>query len=204
MELGLENATVCVCACVYMYVCVCVTGIGLKPMVINVTTLANRNPPTDLPHSTVPNETGPQRTTARGKPVPMEVRSPNILKVVMLASEATTPDPGDRPMDLLLLSGVVIKNDRGVWRLVEGSNFHDPLPFDCTDHTERFVLPGGIRVIFNHSHTPKRWHVLPPPTPTPSLDSGSNVDSTEHAQNVAIEDMDSNFRYGNNIILYYH
>ena len=90
----------------------------------------------------------------------------------------------------LSLSGVVVRNERGVWRLVEGSNFHDPLPIDCSDHTENFVLPGGIRAIFNHSRTPKRWHVLPPPTPSPSGGSRSDLDHTEHAQTVMVEDMD--------------
>jgi hypothetical protein len=107
--------------------------------------------------------------------------------MVLLASETTASDTSERTMDLLSLSGVVVKNDRGVWRLIEGSNFHDPLPFDCQDHTETLVLPGGIRAIFNHSRTPKRWHVLSPPTPAPSVDSHSD---SEHAQNIVVEDMD--------------
>ena len=129
-------------------------------------------------------------TKQRPLQVPMEVRSPNILKVVLLASESTARDTNERTMDLLSLSGVVVKNERGVWRLVEGSKFHDPLPFDCSDHTETFVLPGGIRAVFNHSTTPKQWHVLPPPTPSPSVDSRSESDHTEHAQNGGVEDMD--------------
>ena len=165
-----------------------VTGMGLKPMVIDVAALANRIPtPSTLPNTTDPNKTGPQQTTRK----PIEVRSPNILKVVMLASESMSSDGGERAMDMLSLSGVVLKNDRGVWRLAEGCNFHDPLPFDCQDHTETFVLPGGIRAIFNHSQTPKRWHVLPPPTPAPSVDNILDTNSTEHAQTVTIEDMDS-------------
>ena len=163
-------------------------------MVIDVSTLVNRTSPSHLTHTTTLNETIPQQTTAvNGKPIPMEVRSPNILKIAMLASETRATETQERPMDLLSLSGVVLKNDRGVWRIVEGSNFHDPLPFDCTDHTENFVLPGGIRVIFNHSQNPKRWHVLPPPTPTHSVDSRSDADSTEHAQNIVVEDMDSRY-----------
>ena len=61
-------------------------------------------------------------------------------------------------------------------------NFHDPLLFDCDDHTESFPLPGGIWAIYNHTH--KRWHVLLPPTttaPTPSGDEGeSMIDSAEY------------------------
>ena len=159
---------------------------GLKPMVIDVSLLAP-------PHTTNKTTTEPQQTTGtknRPPQVPMEVRSPNILKVVLLASESTASDTSERTMDLLSLSGVVVRNDRGVWHLVEGSNFHDPLPFDCSDHTETFVLPGGIRAVFNHSTAPKRWHVLPPPTPSPSIDSRSESDRTEHAQNVGVDDMD--------------
>ena len=155
-------------------------------MVIDVSTLAP-------PHTTDGTTAEPQLTNGtknRPPQVPMEVRSPNILKVILNASESTASDVGKRAMDLLSLSGVVVKNDRGVWHLIEGSNFHDPLPFDCSDHTERFVLPGGIRAIFNHSTTPKRWHVLPPPTPAPSVGSRSDLDETEHAQNIVIEDMD--------------
>ena len=159
---------------------------GLKPMVIDVSLLAP-------PHTTNKTTTEPQQTTGtknRPPQVPMEVRSPNILKVVLLASESTASDTSERTMDLLSLSGVVVRNDRGVWHLVEGSNFHDPLPFDCSDHTETFVLPGGIRAVFNHSTAPKRWHVLPPSTPSPSIDSRSESDRTEHAQNVGVDDMD--------------
>ena len=73
-------------------------------------------------------------------------------------------------------------NNRGIWRIQDGCNFHDPLPFDCDDHTESFPLPGGIRAIYNHTH--KRWHVLPPPaTPiaTPSGDdANSMIDSASY------------------------
>ena len=157
---------------------------GLQPMAINLPALANRVTPSPLPYVTV------QPSGGSGKPVPIEVRSPNILKVIMQASETTATDSREKPMDLLSLSGVAIRNDRGAWRLVEGFNFHDPLPADCQDHTENFVLPGGIRVIFNHSQTPKCWHVLSPPTPAPSVDSRSDVDSTEHAQYGATEELD--------------
>ncbi|CAI7997422.1 hypothetical protein GBAR_LOCUS2146 [Geodia barretti] len=95
---------------------------GLKPMVIDVSLLAP-------PHTTNKTTTEPQQTTGtknRPPQVPMEVRSPNILKVVLLASESTASDTSERTMDLLSLSGVVVRNDRGVWHLVEGSNFHDP------------------------------------------------------------------------------
>ena len=146
-------------------------------MIIDISKLPTQATPThELPHTTTQNQSdGIHQTTTdesgqpQPQPQPMEVRSPNILKVVMLASETITSETGGaRPMDLLSLSGVVIKNERGVWSLVEGANFHDPLPSDCADHTENFVLPGGIRAIFNHSRTPKRWHVLPPPTPSHS------------------------------------
>ena len=160
-------------------------------MVIDISALANRTTPSPLPNVTDPNKTGPQRTT--GKPI--EVRSPNILKVVMLASETMSSDGGERAMDMLSLSGVVLKYERGVWVLAGGCNFHDPLPFDCQDHTETFVLPGGIRAIFNHSQAPKRWHVLPPPTPAPSVDNRPDENSTEHAQTIAIEDMDSRYTH---------
>ena len=94
-------------------------------------------------------------------------------------------------MDLISLSGVCLRNDRGKWRLQEGCNFHDPLPLECEDHTESFPLAGGARVIYNHTH--KRWHVLPPPTPTPSVDElRSEVDSTERSQ--SFDDKDG--RYG--------
>ena len=91
-------------------------------------------------------------------------------------------------MDFISLSGVCLRNDRGIWKIQEGCNYHDPLPFDCDDHTETFPLPGGIRAIYNHTH--KRWHVLPSRTPnaTPSGDdSQSVVDSIEHAH---FEDQD--------------
>ena len=167
-------------------------------MIIDISKLPTQATPThELPQTTTQNQNdGIHQTTTdeSGHPQPMEVRSPNILKVVMLASETITSEiRGARPMDLLSLSGVVIKNERGVWSLVEGANFHDPLPFDCADHTENFVLPGGIRAIFNHSRTPKRWHVLPPPTPSHSTSSRSDGDYTEHAQNIVIEDMDSRY-----------
>ncbi len=83
-------------------------------------------------------------------------------------------------MDFINLSGVCLHNNRGVWYIQEGYNYHDPLPFDCTDHTETFPLPGGIRVVFNHTH--KRWHVYPPPplSSAPSVDeNGSLADSVE-------------------------
>ena len=83
---------------------------GLKPMVIDVSLLAP-------PHTTNKTTTEPQQTTGtknRPPQVPMEVRSPNILKVVLLASESTASDTSERTMDLLSLSGVVVRNDRGV------------------------------------------------------------------------------------------
>lgn len=96
--------------------------------------------------------------------LPIVVRSPNVLKVVLLqACEATGNSAETKPMDLISLSGVALQNVKGEWQLQEGANFHDPLPPDCSDHTETFPLPGGIRVIYNHTH--KRWHVLPPPPP---------------------------------------
>ena len=140
----------------------------LKPHVTKVTT--------QQPQETNGSQAVPRPTT------PMDIRSPNVLKMVLLASEATVNDTSERAMDQLSLSGVVVRNDRGIWRLVEGSNFHDPLPFNCSDHTENFVLPGGIRAIFNHSRSPKRWHVLPPPTPTPSIGSRSDLSHNEHTQ----------------------
>ena len=155
-------------------------------MAINLAALAERSH-SPLPLLTISNESGPLQTNER--PLPIEVRSPNILKVIMQATETPAEDPNERPMDLLSLSGVVVKNDRGIWRLQEGCNFHDPLPQDCQDHTENFVLPGGIRVIFNHSQTPKRWHVLSPPTPTPSVDGRSSIDLTERAPNTEELDM---------------
>ncbi len=86
-------------------------------------------------------------------------------------------------MDFINLSGVCLRNERGAWQIQDGYNYHDPLPFDCTDHTETFPLPGGIRVVYNHTH--KRWHVYPPPpiSSAPSVDEDrSMADSTEHAQ----------------------
>ena len=88
-----------------------------------------------------------------------------------------------KPMDLISLSGVVLRNQRGTWRIQEGYNFHDELPFDCDDHTETFRLSGGIRAVYNHTH--KRWHVLHPSRPTPISvgdDSGSVSNSAEYSR----------------------
>ena len=110
----------------------------------------------------------PADTLADSEPanaaVPIPIRSPNVLKIVLLqASEAAGSSVESTPMDLISLSGVALHNVKGEWELLEGANFHDPLPLDCCDHTETFPLPGGIRAIYNHTH--RRWHVLPPPPP---------------------------------------
>ena len=106
----------------------------------------------------------------------------SLLKVILLQSlEASTGTIESKPMDFISLSGVCLRNDHGVWRIQEGCNYHDPLAFDCEDHTETFPLPGGIRAVYNHTH--KRWHVLPTPSSTPSLEeSRSEVDSGEHTE----------------------
>ena len=103
----------------------------------------------------------------------------SLLKVILLQSlEASTGTIESKPMDFISLSGVCLRNDHGVWRIQEGCNYHDPLAFDCEDHTETFPLPGGIRAIYNHTH--KRWHVLPTSSLTPSMEeSRSELDSSE-------------------------
>ena len=124
------------------------------PMVINLEKLAslNKAPPTDsAPSSLV------------GKPVaPIDIRTPNMLKMVLLqASESSSVvSETSGPMDLISLSGVGLRNERGTWRMVAGSSFHDAPPTTSTDHTESFPLAGGIRAVFNH--TQKCWYVLPP------------------------------------------
>ena len=103
----------------------------------------------------------------------------SLLKVILLqSSEATDLSAESKPMDFINLSGVCLRNERGVWVLQEGYNYHDPLPFDCTDHTETFTLPGKVRVVYNHTH--KRWHVYPPPLT--DSETVSVTDSTEHTQ----------------------
>lgn len=103
----------------------------------------------------------------------------SLLKVILLQSlEASTGTIESKPMDFISLSGVCLRNDHGVWRIQEGCNYHDPLAFDCEDHTETFPLPGGIRAIYNHTH--KRWHVLPTSSLTPSMEeSRSEQDGSE-------------------------
>ena len=116
-------------------------------------------------------------------PTPSHPHTPHsLLKVILLQSlEASTGTIESKPMDFISLSGVCLRNDHGVWRIQEGCNYHDPLAFDCEDHTETFPLPGGIRAVYNHTH--KRWHVLPTPSSTPSLEeSRSEVDSGEHTE----------------------
>ena len=120
----------------------------------------------------------------RFSPLTPPPTSHSLLKVVLLQSlEASTGTIEAKPMDFISLSGVCLRNDHGVWRMQEGCNFHDPLAFDCEDHTETFPLPGGIRAVYNHTH--KRWHVLPAPSSTPSMDdSRSEVDSIEHTHSL--------------------
>eukprot|EP00731_Ephydatia_muelleri_P017763 Em0010g861a len=124
------------------------------PMVINLEKLAslNKAPPTDSAPSLA------------GKPVaPIDIRTPNMLKMVLLqASESSSVvSETSGPMDLISLSGVSLRNERGMWRMVAGSSFHDAPPTTSTDHTESFPLAGGgIRAVFNH--TQKCWYVLPP------------------------------------------
>ena len=124
------------------------------PMVINLEKLAslNKAPPTDSAPSLL-----------AGKPVaPIDIRTPNMLKMVLLqASESSSVvSETSGPMDLISLSGVGLRNERGTWRMVAGSSFHDAPPTTSTDHTESFPLAGGIRAVFNH--TQKCWYVLPP------------------------------------------
>jgi len=89
-------------------------------------------------------------------------------------------------MDFILLSGVSLSNQKGVWSIQEGYNFHDELPVDCNDHTETFTLPGGIRTVYNHTH--KRWHVLSPTMSgsqlsiNSSVDEGSSVDGGQEGK----------------------
>ncbi|XP_064387985.1 uncharacterized protein LOC135336189 isoform X2 [Halichondria panicea] len=142
------------------------------PMLIDFAAL--QAPPTS------PSETAPSKPTAST----INVTSPSFLKVILLQS-STVADATEetKPMDFINLSGVCLRNERGAWQIQDGYNYHDPLPFDCTDHTETFPLPGGIRVVYNHTH--KRWHVYPPPpiSSAPSVDEDrSMADSTEHAQ----------------------
>ena len=104
-----------------------------------------------------------------------------MVSILLQSLEASTGTIESKPMDFISLSGVCLRNDHGVWRIQEGCNYHDPLAFDCEDHTETFPLPGGIRAVYNHTH--KRWHVLPTPSSTPSLEeSRSEVDSGEHTE----------------------
>ena len=61
------------------------------------------------------------------------------------------------------LSGVVLRLNRGIWELQEGSNFHDPVSIaeDKESKLENYPLPGGIVAVYNH--TKECWYVLPPP-----------------------------------------
>ena len=96
----------------------------------------------------------------------------SLLKVILLQSSEVHEDHAStQPMDFILLSGVALRNQRGVWSIQDGYNPHNRLPADCDDHTETFRLQGGIRAIYNHTH--KRWHVLLPSSTT-SLPSEAN------------------------------
>ena len=143
------------------------------PMVINLERLAvlNKAPPTTV---------DPASSSLAGRPViPIDVRTPNMLKVVLLQASGPDSAAGEmRPMDLISLSGVCLRNERGTWRMVAGSNFHDPPPTTSSDHTETFPLMGGVRAVFNH--TQKCWYVLPPLTVTmgePPLEQRGLTDS---------------------------
>ena len=141
------------------------------PMVINLEKLLNKAPPTTV---------DPTSSSLAGRPViPIDVRTPNMLKVVLLQASGSDSAAGEmRPMDLISLSGVCLRNERGTWRMVAGSNFHDPPPTTSTDHTETFPLMGGVRAVFNH--TQKCWYVLPPLTVTmgePPLEQRGLTDS---------------------------
>ena len=141
------------------------------PMVINLEKLLNKAPPTTV---------DPTSSSLAGRPViPIDVRTPNMLKMVLLQASGPDSAAGEmRPMDLISLSGVCLRNERGTWRMVAGSNFHDPPPTTSSDHTETFPLMGGVRAVFNH--TQKCWYVLPPLTVTmgePPLEQRGLTDS---------------------------
>lgn len=154
----------------------------ITPMLINFEALQQNQeaPPTANGESI----NSPSKSTTA-----IKVTSPSFLKVILLqSSEATDLSEETKPMDFINLSGVCLRNERGKWVLQGGYNYHDPLPFDCVDHTETFPLPGGIRVVYNHTH--KRWHVYPPPLTDHTLsESASVTESTE--QDLSAEDVDS-------------
>ena len=131
-------------------------------MALNLDKLAalSKTPPT-------PSGSGDSASSSLpGKPVvPIDVCTPNMLKIVLLqASGLSSAAEKVGAMDLMSLSGVCLRNERGTWRLLPGSNSHAPPPSTSTEHTETFPLTGGIRAVFNH--TQKCWYVFPPLTAT--------------------------------------
>ena len=95
---------------------------------------------------------------------PMEVRTPSILKIVLLQAEATPTSeassaPQDKAMDAISLSGVVLHYSQGVWKVAEGYDYHT-IPKQSVENIEGFTIKGGIRVLYSHTH--HRWYVLPP------------------------------------------
>lgn len=95
---------------------------------------------------------------------PMVVHTPAILKIVLLQAEATptSVNSSTQNMDVISLSGVVLRHSQSVWQLAEGFNYHE-IPQQSVENIEGFTIRGGIRVLF--SHTYRKWYVLPPLPP---------------------------------------
>ena len=136
---------------------------------------------------TVPEKESSSEDSARQPLVAVPILRPSLLKVMLLRTQAPPSVTGSdqtRPAELMNLSGVVLRLLGDVWQLQDGYNYHNPLPEDSDDVTEEFVLPGGIRAIYNSTNS--RWHVLPsltpptPPVPEPVSERRSDV-VTEHS-----------------------
>ena len=95
---------------------------------------------------------------------PMEIHTPSILKIVLLQAEATPTSGGDRAMDVISLSGVVLRYSKGAWQLAQGFQYHEALE-QSEEKIEGFTLRGGVRVLY--SHTKHCWYALPPLAPPP-------------------------------------
>ncbi|KJE94133.1 hypothetical protein, variant [Capsaspora owczarzaki ATCC 30864] len=102
------------------------------------------------------------RAPLEAKREPFVIPSPSVLKIVLLQSSSAASTATNAAMDTISLSGTVLHNTAGVWRIVldaQSSGRVEPVSASELGHIESFTLPGGVRAIFHH--TSKRWQVIP-------------------------------------------